>query len=75
MARNGRNDLNQILKTLQILAQSQIGYEARQTQAKAKDELLRLAVNGGNVVRPFDGPAQEINVKRFAFILYFSFGI
>uniref|UniRef100_A0A914C0R5 ABC1 atypical kinase-like domain-containing protein n=1 Tax=Acrobeloides nanus TaxID=290746 RepID=A0A914C0R5_9BILA len=47
MARNGRNDLNQILKTLQILAQSQIGYEARQTQAKAKDELLRLAVNGG----------------------------
>lgn len=64
MAKNGRNDWAQIIKTLQILAQSQFGYEARQFQAKSKNELVRMAVNGGNIVRPFDGPDQE-NVRMY----------
>lgn len=56
MSRNTNNDLYQVFKTLQLLAQSQIGYEGRLAQSKARKELLRTVVNGGKVIKPFDVP-------------------
>lgn len=72
MARTGRNELAQIFKTFQILAQSQVGFEARQLQSKSKEDFLRIAVNGGNIVRPFDESSNSSNAER-RYGLFFNF--
>ena len=49
-----KSEWNQILKTLQILSRSQMGYEGRHLEDKAKEKLLQTFVMGGTVVKPFD---------------------
>jgi len=49
-----KSEWSQILKTLQVLSRSQMGYEGRHLEDKMKDKFLQTLVIGGTVVKPFD---------------------